>query len=352
MDGIYVIREKLQELYAEHSIIINKAAQFIAALMAFYMINSNVGFVKAAASPIATLALSVICTFFPVIVTVVAATALILLHMYGVSIGVLAVTALVFLVMYIFYFRLTPKMALVVLLTPIAFGFKVPFVVPLACALLSTPICMVAIICGTIVFFMMQYVKGAATAFSGEGAAGLMTQISTYIKQVFQNKEMWITIAAFMIAFLVIYTLRNQSVNHAWKIAIAAGAVINVIVNAAGDIAFGIHTSYGLLVVGSVVAAVVGLILELVFFSVDYTRSENLQYEDDEYYYYVKAVPKVVVAKPEKTVKKINGHRETEIMDTDVVRKSRDRGEHTERRVPEKRTSGKHRKNPKEDLHR
>ena len=48
--------------------------------------------------------------------------------------------------------------------------------------------------------------------------------------------------------------------------------------------------------------------MELVFFSVDYSRTERVQFEDDEYYYYVKAVPKVVVATPEKTVKHITEH--------------------------------------------
>ena len=42
---------------------------------------------------------------------------------------------------------------------------------------------------------------------------------------------------------------------------------------------------------------------------------------DDEYYYYVKAVPKIVVSTPEKTVKRINERQETEIMDTAEVRK-------------------------------
>jgi disulfide oxidoreductase YuzD len=38
---------------------------------------------------------------------------------------------------------------------------------------------------------------------------------------------------------------------------------------------------------------------------VDYTRTERVQFEDDEYYYYVKAVPKNMIAEPKKTVKKI-----------------------------------------------
>ena len=39
----------------------------------------------------------------------------------------------------------------------------------------------------------------------------------------------------------------------------------------------------------------------------DYSRTERVQFEDDEYYYYVKAVPKNTVALTEKKVKKIKG---------------------------------------------
>ena len=321
MDSIFVIRGRLQELYASHSRIFDKAVQFIVALAAFYLINDNVGFLSAAASPVATLALSIICTFFPPIITVLAATALILAHMYAVSLGALAVTAMVFLIMYIFYFRLTPKMAMVVLLTPIAFMLKIPYVIPIAYALVTGPICLIAISCGAIVYYMLAYVKTAAAGMEGEGAEGLMGQISAYVKQVFQNKEMWIVIVAFIICFLLVYTLRRQAMDHAWKIAIGAGAVANVLLIVIGDIALGVHTSYASLILGNIAAVVIGLILELFFFSVDYARSENLQYEDDEYYYYVKAVPKLSVSTPEKTVKRINERQETEIIDPREVRR-------------------------------
>ena len=47
-------------------------------------------------------------------------------------------------------------------------------------------------------------------------------------------------------------------------------------------------------------------VIEFFAFHVDYSRVEKVQFEDDEYYYYVKAVPKITVAMPSKTVKKIN----------------------------------------------
>ena len=310
MDSLYVIRERMQDLYSRYSIVADKAIQFVLAVMTFYMINNNVGFMKTLASPVVALALAIIATFFPPIITVILATALILVHMYSVSIAALVVTALIFLIMYIFYLRFTPKMAIVVLLTPLAFALKIPVVVPISCALLLSPISMVAVGCGTVVYYMMAYMKKAASGMQGGSVKGMMGQIGKYAKQVFQNKELWIVLVAFIICTLVVYTLRKQAIAHAWTIAVITG-----------DVAMGVHASYGSLIFGSIGAAVIGVILELFFFSVDYSRSENLQYEDDEYYYYVKAVPKIVVSTPEKTVKRINERQETEIMDTAEVRK-------------------------------
>ena len=48
------------------------------------------------------------------------------------------------------------------------------------------------------------------------------------------------------------------------------------------------------------------MVLEFFVFGGDYSRTERLEYEDDEYYYYVKAVPKASVATSERSIKKIN----------------------------------------------
>ena len=95
-------------------------------------------------------------------------------------------------------------MALLVLLTPIAFFLKIPYVIPIACGLVLSPVSMVAVACGTIVFYMLEYVRENASSL--EGGADLLTQATTYLKQVFQDKELWIVIVAFIIAALS-YTL-------------------------------------------------------------------------------------------------------------------------------------------------
>ena len=50
----------------------------------------------------------------------------------------------------------------------------------------------------------------------------------------------------------------------------------------------------------------VALLYHFFVFTVDYTRTEYVQYEDDDYVYYVKAVPKASVATSERSIKKIN----------------------------------------------
>lgn len=310
MEKLFVLRGKLQEIYAKYSRVFDKVCQFFLALVTFYMINNNIGFMKMLAQPVVTLALAVICTFFPLLITVITAAIVIMGHMYAASIGMLLVTSILFFAMFVFYLRLTPQKAIVVLLTPIAFMVNLPYVIPIACALVSGPITVVAIICGTIVYYMMQYVKKATPTLRGEEATGMMTQISAYVKQVFQNKQMWIIIIAFIICFLLVYTIRRQALDHAWKIAIAAGAVANIVIIAGGNIAMGTNTEYGSLIIGSIMSVIVGIVLEFFFFSVDYAKSESVQFEDDEYYYYVKAVPKLAVQAQEKTVKRINERQE------------------------------------------
>jgi hypothetical protein len=59
-------------------------------------------------------------------------------------------------------------------------------------------------------------------------------------------------------------------------------------------------------ILGTAVSLVIIKIIEFFVFHVDYNRAENVQFEDDEYYYYVKAIPKITVAAPSPTVKRIH----------------------------------------------
>ena len=323
MDSLYVLKGQLQQIYARYSKFIDKAVQFILALAAFYMINHDLGFVSVLSNPLVTLGLAVICAFLPMVITVLAAAVLVLVQMAAVSLGIMGVTAAVFIIMFAFYVRFSPKTAVIILLTPLAFMFHLPYVIPVAFGLVGMPASVIPIICGTIVYYMLDYVKASASSLKS-GEEGVISQVIVYMQQIFQNKEMILMLIAFVIVLLLVYHVHRMPISHAWKSASLAGAVAGIIIVAAGSAVLDVKVSFPELILGNIAAVIIGLVLELMFFAVDYSRTESVQYEDDEYYYYVKAVPKIVVAAPEKTVKRINKRTEdhgTEIIDTDEIRK-------------------------------
>ncbi len=305
MSTLLIWREKLQKIYARYSIYILKGMQFLMGLILFAMINSNIGFMKMASSVFCTIGLAVVCTFFPMIVMLMAATLLVLAHFYALSLPIMLIAAVVFVIMYIFYFRFTPKKAWIVLLSTMAFGLKLPFIVPVVFGLLGTPVWIVPAACGIMAYYMADFVKGSAAALKSVDAEGLAGSLISSAKQILGGKEMWLMIVAVVIGILVVNLVRTRAINHAWKIASGAGAVVCVVVALVGNIMLKGELSYASLVLSAAAGVVLGVALEFLFFCVDYSRTENIQFEDDEYYYYVKAVPKVGVSAPEKKVKHI-----------------------------------------------
>ena len=305
MSTLLVWREKLIDIYSKYPVYIQKALQFLTGLILFGLINYNIGFMEQASSVLCTAGLAVVCTFFPMTIMTLAAAALILIHFYAVSMPIAAVSLVIFLLMYIFYFRFTPKKAWIVILSAIAFGLKIPFAIPVVFGLLGTPVWIVPAAFGIMSYYMVDSVKASATALKSADAANMADSLMNFTKQFFTDKEMWLMIAAVVIGILVVHHVRTRSVDHAWKIASAAGAAVSVIIASAGSIALGTDISFVVILLSAVLGIAAGLVLEFLFFSVDYSRTENIQFEDDEYYYYVKAVPKVGVTVPEKEVKNI-----------------------------------------------
>ena len=327
MSNLFVLKEQLQAFYARYSKEVDKIVHFLLAFIVFYLINSKIGYMEAVSNPIVALILALICAFLPGTLTVLAAAVLILIHIFALSMGVMAVTAALFAIMFIFYFRFTPETSMIVLLVMVAYLFKIPFAVPISFALMGTPSCIIPIIFGTMIYSMISYLETSATAVTG--ASGMAGEISLFASRILQNKEMWIYIASFVVVVLVVYTLRKREFDQSWKIAVASGAVADIIVIVAGSIVFSTPIDYVTLIFGNMISVALALILEFFIFSVDYSKAEKFQYEDDEYYYYVKAIPKVSVAVPEKRVKKISRRK------TDLRRHESKSKEHTMKESPE-----------------
>ncbi len=311
MTSLLVAKQYLKKFYGKFEVYLIPLIKFLLALTSLKLINGSLGFMERINSSTVVLVVALMCSFMPMNFIVIAAAAFVLLHVYVLSLECTVVVLAAFLLMFLLYFRFSPRDTAVVLLTPICFILRIPYVMPIALGLLGTPVSAVSVACGTVAYYLLSYVSGsAATLVSMEGEE-MTAKFRFIIDGMLNNREMVVTVAAFAVTITLVYLIRRLSIDYSWTIAIVAGALVNVMVLLIGDLMFDTNVAIGGVIGGTIVSALVVLVIQFFAFHVDYSRTEKVQFEDDEYYYYVKAVPKVTVAAPERKVKKINQQKRT-----------------------------------------
>lgn len=306
MTTLLVAKQYIKNFISKYEVYLKPLLKLVLSLIALMMINGRIGYMHRLDNISIVLIVSLLCSFMPANFIIFVAAAFTVLHLYALSLECAAVALVLFLVMFLLYFRFSPKDTLVVLITPICFSLKIPYAVPLAMGLVGTPASAVSVGCGVLASYLVSYMADSATAISGMDTDDIATKFRFIVDGFLNNKDMMLTVAAFAITIIVVYLIKRMSVDHAWTIAIITGALADVMMLLVGDLMFDTNVSIGGIIVGTVFSVLIVKVVEFFAFHVDYSRAEKVQFEDDEYYYYVKAIPKITVATPSKTVKRIN----------------------------------------------
>lgn len=309
MTALLELRENLKKIYSRNEAFILPVIKFLLSFIVLSIINGKMGYMTKLDNMAIVLIVSLLCSFLPTGFMAFFAMMFAVLHMYALSIETAAVGLVVFLLLYLLFLRFTAKEALVVVLTPVLCMLKLPYVMPVAMGLIGTPASCVSVGCGGVVYYLLQTVITNAPTINSMGAEEATAKLRLLIDGMLGNKAMLVTIAAFAITVIVVYLIRRMSVDHSWTIAMVAGVMIEVMILLVGDLMYDTNLSIVSALLGAVVTLIACKIIEFFRFCLDYSRTEKVQFEDDEYYYYVKAVPKMTVAAPTNTVKKINTQR-------------------------------------------
>lgn len=317
MTTLLVMKQIIITLYSKYEVYITPFLKFTLALISLLLINSRVGYMESIDKLTLVLIVALMCSFMPMNFIVIMSALFALLHLYSFSLECAVVVGAGFLLMFLLYLRFSPKDTIVVVLMPVCFLLKIPYVLPLSMGLIGTPASAVSVACGVIAYYMIHYVVQNGDAIAAMADEETAAKFRFIIDGILKNREMAVVIAAFATTVIVVYLIRRLSIDYAWTIAMVAGVVVDIMVLLMGNLMFDINVGLFGVIFGNIVAYLLVLILQFFVFNVDYSRTEKVQFEDDEYYYYVKAVPKVVVSKPEKKVKQINSQR------TGTVQKTR-----------------------------
>lgn len=312
------LKTRLKGLYEKHYKIIRPILKILISAGLFTVVFYNLPFHpewKEYETPLVIM-FSLICGFIPDIAVMCLVTAAVIYEISAVSIvaafGFFAIIAIYFLL----FGRYSKIQSYLVLLIPVLGIGNLSYTVPIVAALFLSPAMIPACIVGVLVQYVIRGVREYEMLSQNAVDTGNTMEALQYMMDyVLGNREMILYMVTFSLAYLFVYVIRRGKFNYASQVGIFTGIVTCMAGVIAGDVLWSLPTDMSQLMTGLVATAVIAYIVQFFRMSLDYTGVRNMQFQDDEYYYYVKAVPKMKVAVVDKTVTRIEEGKEEEKID-------------------------------------
>lgn len=294
-DDVLYYRQIIKKYYAEYSPYVIMAVKFFTMLALFLTINAHFHTIPFLSRPALILAVSLFCSVLPHAFISVFSALILTAQLAGLTVsGALLFVALVFLISVMRYLML-PGCGIVLAVLPMLFAWRIPFMVPLIVGLAGTAGSFAVVGGGVVIYYLLSLCYLSAPYLADPGAS-LVEHLLYLVKGLAASREMYLVLAFFCLTTLIVWLISRLSVNYSHYIAIGAGALFNMTVLIIGSAALGITSlKVWQVILGTLLALVVAGLYEFFKLSLDYARTEHVSFEDDEFVYYVKAVPKVVV---------------------------------------------------------
>lgn len=304
---LLLMKEKVKKFYVQYDIYLNPVIKFALAFLALWMLKGQMGYMERLNSMPVILVASLLCSLLPPGAIILFFGLFMLGHIYTISLEAFVVCFLLLCVMFFVYYIFKPGDSVVLVLVPVLFWLKIPYLAPLVLGLVGSALSAIPVSFGVILYYMIQAVRQNAAALSDAESGSMLIRFQLMVDQLVSNRMMMVVILAFAVTVVLVYVIRRLSVPHCWKIAIGVGSIAELTILLSGPTFLHVSRSslpMAEMLAGIFLSALLALVLEFFLFSVDYSRTEYVQFEDDEYYYYVKAVPKLTVTPLQREVKR------------------------------------------------
>ena len=129
---------------------------------------------------------------------------------------------------------------------------------------------------------------GALLLFIG-AVAGAVFGLLSVLKIKLPSAKMLGLVALIVVLANVI---KRLSFDFSWQVALAVSAISGLIVIVIGASALDADVSIVGAIVSMLISTILIFVMQLFVHNIDYSRAEYVQFQDDEYFYYVKAIPR------------------------------------------------------------
>lgn len=308
MTALIELRTKMRQLISKREGWVNGIFRFVLALAALLMVNKTLGYQPILNHWWVAVGIAFICAFIQMQGVTIIVIFYTLLHLMTLSTDVAVAALALIVVSYAVCGYFQSKDTYNFLTIPLCYNLNIPFMMPMAAGLSGGIYELPSVLFGSVVSYYLHTVSQNASLFleaNSEMTASILIQTKLLTSPMF-----YIYIVTMCAVFILVYYIRTSKVRYAWLIAVVSGVVTSFIAMLATHLFIEGRGGIPTLVIGSVVTLALGVIMTFFVQGIDYSRTEKVIFEDDDYIYYVTAVPKVHVAEQEKEVKKITEGKE------------------------------------------
>ncbi len=318
MATLLTIRDEIKNFYSKYDKFISPVIKFLLALVMFWSILHLTGYHATLNRMMVILLLSIVCAFVSEGITLAFGGIYACAQLFSASLEIAITFVLVFIIMYCVYIRFFPKTSWIIMFMPFMFIIKFQYFMPILAGMLVGVSGVMSAAFGCIFFYFLKF----ASDYMALSATSVEEELVEGYKYMFQSlvedKNLILTLIVFAVVIVLTNIIYRLSFDFSWYAAIVAGGLLEIILFLVGNFAFDASVSLIGVLFGSIIAILVAVAVQFFIGVVDYARVENTQFEDDEYYYYVKAVPKVTMGKQKKAVRTISSG-SSSVLDEDTI---------------------------------
>ena len=298
-------RELFRRFISKNEVAVLRTFRGIVALLCLAILNVNFNYAEILQHKWITMALAVLCAFVPASAYTLVISLYVFVELLSLSPAVAFVEMGLVLASFLLCYIYRGSHYHNLLSIPAGYQIHIPYAMPMISALYGKAGEAVTVLCGGVLTYYLKSVKEHATQFTESKSALSVSEL--LMDGMISNVMFYVFLLALLAMYLVVYVIRISNIAYSWMAAVIAGVATEFIILLSGYLIQGRTSQIPWLIGGNLITLLIGLFVSYFMFDLDYARAEKVRFEDDEYFYYVTAVPKVRLEEETKEVKKITG---------------------------------------------
>lgn len=297
MTKLLQIRTAIIALYQKGEMFIKPVLKFMLFFSTIMYIRSMIGYDETYQSMSFVFIATAISSFVAGPIGLALTLAYMIVLLYPISLYMSAVVLVFSVIFLCLFYKQIRDFSYCIVAMPVLIAFKLPFLLPIILGLFVTPVAIIPTFLGVFWYYLIQDInKNVGAIEQLDVSSSPIAIITNLIDGLVKDKALSYSIIVLILIVIVVYIIRSIKMDYSFLVATVSGSLVSMIGFLLASLKCDMNMTLIEIVVYSIISSVLAGIIIYLYRPLSYHYVENVTFEDDDYLYYVRAVPKIKVS--------------------------------------------------------